>query len=90
VRPVGQLVPPLPAVTTSSVRAHRGHAARKKAAASAGLAPPARQPRCSPWAPAWPRWWCWARYCWPGGAAPPAGARSTSPAWAGEAVQIES
>jgi serine-type D-Ala-D-Ala carboxypeptidase (penicillin-binding protein 5/6) len=41
VRPVGQLVPPLPAVTTSSVRAHRGHAARKKAAASAGLAPPA-------------------------------------------------
>jgi serine-type D-Ala-D-Ala carboxypeptidase (penicillin-binding protein 5/6) len=38
VRPVGQLVPPLPAVTTSSVRLHRAHAGRKKAAASAGLA----------------------------------------------------
>jgi serine-type D-Ala-D-Ala carboxypeptidase (penicillin-binding protein 5/6) len=38
VRPVGKLVPPLPAVTTSSVRLHRGHVARKKTAASAGLA----------------------------------------------------
>jgi serine-type D-Ala-D-Ala carboxypeptidase (penicillin-binding protein 5/6) len=41
VRPVGQLVPPLPAVTTSSVRLHRDHAGRKKAAASAGSAAPA-------------------------------------------------
>jgi serine-type D-Ala-D-Ala carboxypeptidase (penicillin-binding protein 5/6) len=40
VRPVGQLVPPLPAVTTSSVRLHREHAGRKKAAASAGRAAP--------------------------------------------------
>jgi serine-type D-Ala-D-Ala carboxypeptidase (penicillin-binding protein 5/6) len=41
VRPVGQLVPPLPAVTTSSVALHREHAGRKQAAASAGLASPA-------------------------------------------------